>query len=511
MSRYFLLLTLLAATPAAAQAQVNEDSPTAFRRGVELHQKGDIEGAIREYRESLRLDPNQPQALSNLGAALSAQGRFGDAIAQYQAALHLAPDLPGVRLNLALAYYKSNQIAEAAGLLTVLHGAQPGDLRVTLLLADCRLRLGEFPAVIALLTPLEAANAGNRGLDYMLGMALIRNGQIDEGQKRVDRILRDGDSAEAHYLLGSASFMSHDFPAAAAEFAKAIALNPDLPSLHSYYGQCLLSTGDPDGASAAFHKALEQDPHDFDANLQLASILAQRKQFAAALPLVERATEARPNSPDAHFALANLLRETGRSAEAEAAFAYVSKTWPGYRPAHEQAAPSHLGALAPDFTLRSPGSSRAVHLADFRGKKPVVLVFGSYTCPQFRYGSGPLEKLHAQYGTKAEFLLVYIREAHGAGGGQWKSTQNQREGVDLSDATSIEAKRKNAAYCVRALGIPYAAVVDGMDLRVETAYQAWPSRVFVVGKDGRIVFESLLDERSFDPAALASAIEKSAR
>ncbi len=505
MSRHFFLIALLAATAAAAQ----EDAPTAFRHGVELHRSGDIDGAIREYRESLRLDPNQPQALSNLGAALSAQGRFGDAISQYQAALAISPDLPGVRLNLALAYYKSNQIADAASLLGALHASEPGDLRTTLLLADCHLRLGEFPAVIALLTPLEAANPDNRGLDYLLGMALIRDGRIDDGQRRVDRILRVGDSAEAHYLLGSASFMSRDFPAAAAEFAKAIAINPDLPSLHSYYGQCLLATGDPDGAVAAFHKALEQDPHDFDANLQLAAILAQRKQYTAALPLVERAAQARPNSPEARYALANLLRETGKTSEAEAAFAYAAKTWPNYRPSGESAAPSLTGALAPDFTLRSPDSSRAVHLADFRGKKPVVLVFGSYTCPQFRYGSGPLDKLHARYGAKAEFLLVYIREAHGAG--EWKSTQNQREGVDLPDAASMEAKRKNASYCVRTLGIPYATVVDGMDLDAETAYRAWPSRVFVVGKDGRIVFESLLNEQSFDSAALAAAIEKSSR
>ena len=507
MSRHFLLAILIAAIPAAAQ----EDAPTAFRHGVELHRSGDIDGAIREYRESLRLDPNQPQALSNLGAALSAQGSFGDAIAEYQSALRLAPDLPGVRLNLALADYKSNQIAEAALLFDALHAAQPGDLRVALLLADCHLRLGEFPDVVALLTPLEASNAGDRTLDYLLGMALLRNGQISEGQKRVDRILREGDSAEAHYLLGSASFMSGDFPAAAAEFAKAIALNPDLPSLQSYYGQCLLATGDPDGASAAFRKALEQDSHDFDVNLQLASILAQRKQFAAALPLVQQAAQARPNSPDAHFALANLLGETGKTADAEAAFAYVAKTWPTYRQPHEQATPSLIGALAPDFALRSPGSSRDVHLADFRGKKPVVLIFGSYTCPQFRYGSAALEKLHARYGTTAEFLLVYIREAHGAGGGRWQSTQNRREGVDLPDAASFEAKRKNASYCIRALGIPYSTVVDGMDLRVETAYQAWPSRVFVVGKDGRVVFESLLNEQSFDAAALAAAIENSAR
>jgi hypothetical protein len=38
-----------------------------------------------------------------------------------------------------------------------------------------------------------------------------------------------------------------------------------------------------------------------------------------------------------------------------------------------------VGDLAPDFTLSDPKGSRQVTLSSFRGKKPVVLVFGSYT------------------------------------------------------------------------------------------------------------------------------------
>ncbi len=37
------------------------------------------------------------------------------------------------------------------------------------------------------------------------------------------------------------------------------------------------------------------------------------------------------------------------------------------------------GDLAPDFTLRDASGEGAVTLSDFRGKRPVVLVFGSFT------------------------------------------------------------------------------------------------------------------------------------
>jgi peroxiredoxin len=37
------------------------------------------------------------------------------------------------------------------------------------------------------------------------------------------------------------------------------------------------------------------------------------------------------------------------------------------------------GELAPDFTLFDVTGTKSVTLSDFRGKKPVALVFGSYT------------------------------------------------------------------------------------------------------------------------------------
>ena len=38
-----------------------------------------------------------------------------------------------------------------------------------------------------------------------------------------------------------------------------------------------------------------------------------------------------------------------------------------------------VGELAPDFELQSPDGAAAVRLSDFRGKRPVALVFGSCT------------------------------------------------------------------------------------------------------------------------------------
>ncbi len=40
---------------------------------------------------------------------------------------------------------------------------------------------------------------------------------------------------------------------------------------------------------------------------------------------------------------------------------------------------AHVGEMAPDFTLPTVDRKAQVNLASFRGKRPVALVFGSYT------------------------------------------------------------------------------------------------------------------------------------
>jgi tetratricopeptide (TPR) repeat protein len=509
----------------------------AFERGTALYRAGDFDGAIREYQAALAIDPASFEIRSNLGAALARIGHYEEAVAVYRQALKNAPPaaINHLRMNLALAYYKSGQISEAAGLFEEVRKQLPDDLQVTLLSADCYLRLGNLDRVISLLSPVASARPGDRAVSYMLGMALIRSGNVEKGQALVDSILGESESAEAHFLLGSVLFMAKDYPGAVKEFSRATGINADLPSLQSYYGQALLFTGDPDGAATAFRKQLASDPNDYDSNLRLAQILFQRHQYVEARPLYERALRVRAGSAEAYYGLAELDLAERRPEQARRRLEQIVASWPGYAEAHralsiayqelgrkqeairERAAAAKLdggegsgggiplGSAAPDFTLVLSSGDRPVRLSEFRGKRPVVLVMGSYTCPKFRSQVPVLNALYERYHERAEFLLVYIREAHGAGA--WQSTVNQREGIDLADAATFEQKRGYAASCVRKLKIPYAAAVDRLDNATEKAYLAWPSRVYLVDKQGNVAFNTLLDELNFDASRLDSALQ----
>ena len=447
------------------------------------------------------------------------------------------PNDPRVDLNLALAYEKSGRLPEATKRLEGLHASLPQEKQVTMLLADAYLQAGENGQIIELLRPLEKETPDDPAIAYLLGTALIRQQRISEGQVVLDRILKNGETAEARFLLGMQMYESGDYPASVKQFASASDVNPKLPELQSYYGAALLTTGDADGAAAAFQRELEANPNNYLANLELGQILAARKKYDEALPLLKQALFMRPQSGEAELALGQCLRGQGKLTQAREMLQAASHAMPESAEAHmelarvdgglqmtqearhERLVADHLrqaaeaksplpgpkrGELAPDFSLPNAATSRQISLRDFHGKSPVVLIFGSYTCPNFRSSAEALKALAAKFGKQVPFLLIYIREAHTVE--DWQSTRNEREGVDLPRARTLPEKQEHAMICSRSLHLPFPALLDGLDNKVEKAYGAWPSRAFVIGRDGSVVYSSHLTELDFSAEDMDAAL-----
>jgi Flp pilus assembly protein TadD len=183
---------------------------------------------------------------------------------------------------------------------------------------------------VTLLQPSFDANPEDLAVDYALGTALIREGQISRGEGVIDRILKKGDSAEANLLMGEAQFEAGDYKRAAATLRKTLDLNSGISEAWSLYGRVLLHNEDAAGAKEAFHRALQVDPNDFQANIHLGSLLRSEGDLSGATPYVERALQLRPSSPEANFQQAALCASTGRLAEARKMFEELERNWPDF-------------------------------------------------------------------------------------------------------------------------------------------------------------------------------------
>ena len=89
----YLLVVLLLALSAPAHSEQPEN---LYQQAIELHKKGDLQGAIALYKQVVKERPDFVQGRSNLGAALSALGYYDQAIAEYKEALKREPSNPGV-------------------------------------------------------------------------------------------------------------------------------------------------------------------------------------------------------------------------------------------------------------------------------------------------------------------------------------------------------------------------------------------------------------------------------
>ena len=333
------LLSLLACVCLlpAARALAQADVEGAFARATQLHEAGKLEEAIRAYQSILATNPGRADVRSNLGAAYSRLGRYEDAIGQYQQALALDQRNQAIRFNLSLAYYKAALFAEAAAELSRFVAAAPADmperLNAVLLLADCQVRLGEYKKAIELLSPYEKEVAGTphgRAVAYLLGNALIGDGQLDRGKWLINSVFRDEDTAEARLLIGSLMLLMDDGQGAVKELERAIELNPTLPTLHAWHGRALLRMGDSEKARAAFTVELADNPNDFDSNLFMGTLLRQDKQFEEAQRYLKRAVQLRPREQYAHYHLSAVLAALGKPDEARPLLEGVVKEYPDF-------------------------------------------------------------------------------------------------------------------------------------------------------------------------------------
>jgi tetratricopeptide (TPR) repeat protein len=331
--RCSVIVVALSSAPWAA-AQTGPDPEVLFARGVQLQQSGDVLGAILAYQEILAKEPDRIDARSNLGAAYVHLGRYGDAVEQYGKALGVDPYNTKIRFNLALALYKAASIAEAADELKRVVDRDPRNKSARLLLADCFLQMGQDGQVVSLLSGRDAEFGDDRLFSYLLGNALLRRDEAQLGQAYIDRLFKGGDTAEARLLMGVAQLRREDFRAALLEFQRAVELNPNLSTVHSFHGRALMSTGRRQEAAEAFRKELERNPNDFDSNLYLGLLLRDEGKLDVALDHLKRASRLRAQDPRVLYGLGSTHLAAGRVEEAEKALVAVTAAAPDYGQAH---------------------------------------------------------------------------------------------------------------------------------------------------------------------------------
>ena len=150
------------------------------------------------------------------------------------------------------------------------------------------------------------------------------------------------------------------------------------------------------------------------------------------------------------------------------------------------------GDSFPSFELVTTNGDRLVN-HDVFNDKPVLVIFGSMTCPMTASAAPSVQELHDEFGDRVQFIMLYVREAH--------------PGENFTQSVTMEEKLKYAQALKTFYDIKWTVAVDNIDGDLHRALDPKPNSAYLVNSEGTIVFRSLW---AADRDALHQALDAAA-
>ena len=156
--------------------------------------------------------------------------------------------------------------------------------------------------------------------------------------------------------------------------------------------------------------------------------------------------------------------------------------------------PVRVGEMAPEFEAPVL-DGEVVRLRDLREQCHVVLMMGSITSPMCAVAMPGMNQMVTDFGGRGvNFYLVYVKESH--------------PGEHYLHHTSMEQKLSHARDFRKAENVKFPILVDSLEGTIHRSYGPWPTSLFVIHRDGRLVYRSTIadpqDARHYLAELLAS-------
>lgn len=139
----------------------------------------------------------------------------------------------------------------------------------------------------------------------------------------------------------------------------------------------------------------------------------------------------------------------------------------------DEAAP---GDIVGQFVLLTTGGRRIDRRSFGESGRPMLVVFGSRTCPVTESAAVGLAQLHAEFGRQIRFVLVNVREAH--------------PGRRIPQPQTFEQKWRRAYDLKVHLEIPFEVASDDIDGTLHRALGSRPNSAYLLAPSGKILLRA---------------------
>ena len=116
-----------------------------------------------------------------------------------------------------------------------------------------------------------------------------------------------------------------------------------------------------------------------------------------------------------------------------------------------------------------------------------------------------MDEIRQKFENHADFLTIYIKEAHPED--EWQMTVNEKQGICYAQPQTLADRVMIANDFIERFRYAMPLVVDPMENPAGDAFAAWPERLYVIGVDGRIAYKGRKGPFGFDPDELELWLE----
>lgn len=235
-----------------------------FDRAGVLRRLGRDDEALAEYETAMRLSPPFPELYYNRADLLAARGDVDGALADFRYVLEIDPDYVDAHVNLAGLLVEADRAVEAAQVVAAGLAVQPGHPYLLSLLGRLEADTGRYDAARAALDAAVDADPQCAQAWATRAVLAFETGDLAGAVHDFTRSLEITKDAVVFLNRGSVHQELNRWPAAIADFDRAVALDPEEPDGWLRRGTCRLRVGDLPGARLDFERFLTLAPERSD-------------------------------------------------------------------------------------------------------------------------------------------------------------------------------------------------------------------------------------------------------
>jgi tetratricopeptide (TPR) repeat protein len=289
-----------------------DDFRQAMAAAIRQHEAGNLSVAERMYRQILCQQPEHPDVLHLLGAALGQQGKLDEAIAMINQAVAKSPRHVVYLCNLSEFCRRAGRADEAIAAARSAIAADPNQARAYCMMGSALTLQRRFDDAIAAFRRAIQLNPNYEEALSHLGNTLNSLEQYGDAIPVFRRLCTvNPRSADALGGLAAALRSSGQLGEAITLLQRAVELTPGSSPTHNNLGIALGQADRIDEAIAAFRKAIEVQPGNALAVKNLGVALAEKGLFHESLAALDRAIELKSDLAEAHGNRALILLVLG--------------------------------------------------------------------------------------------------------------------------------------------------------------------------------------------------------